>query len=71
MVGLEPTRYHYRQILSLVRLPVPPHPQVKPLAYIIIKKYIMQAVFLNLFNKITFFLVQDMLLQRYQHLPLP
>jgi len=31
--------------LSLVRLPVPPHPQVKLLAYIIIKKCIMQAVF--------------------------
>ena len=23
-VGLEPTRYYYRQILSLLRLPIPP-----------------------------------------------
>ena len=26
MVGLEPTRCHHREILSLVRLPIPPHP---------------------------------------------
>lgn len=26
MVGLEPTRCHHRKILSLVRLPIPPHP---------------------------------------------
>ena len=27
LVGLEPTRCHQRQILSLMRLPVPPQPQ--------------------------------------------
>ena len=26
IVGLEPTRCHQRQILSLMRLPVPPYP---------------------------------------------
>ncbi len=26
-VGLEPTRYRYRQILSLLRLPIPPPPR--------------------------------------------
>ena len=36
LVGLEPTRYHYRQILSLVRLPVPPQPRIKLLDYNII-----------------------------------
>lgn len=45
LVGLEPTRYHYRQILSLVRLPVPPQPQMKLLDYITIKHGGMQAVF--------------------------
>lgn len=46
MVGLEPTRYHYRQILSLVRLPVPPHPQNKLLDYITTNIGTLQAVFL-------------------------
>lgn len=45
LVGLEPTRYHYRQILSLVRLPVPPQPQIKLLDYSIIKCTGLQAVF--------------------------
>ncbi len=36
LVGLEPTRYRYRQILSLVRLPVPPQPRIKLLDYNII-----------------------------------
>jgi hypothetical protein len=44
-VGLEPTRYRYRQILSLLRLPIPPPPHgdnstrfrgwVKELQYIV------------------------------------
>ena len=28
MVGLEPTRCCHREILSLVRLPIPPHPLI-------------------------------------------
>ena len=29
IVGLEPTRYHYRWILNPVRLPIPPYPRVQ------------------------------------------
>lgn len=28
MEGLEPSRYYYRQILSLLRLPITPHARV-------------------------------------------
>lgn len=55
LVGLEPTRYHYRQILSLVRLPVPPQPQIKLLAYLIIKYFQLQAVFLIIYKFLLFY----------------
>lgn len=45
LVGLEPTRCHQRQILSLMRLPVPPQPQNQLLKYIITNQSEMQAVF--------------------------
>lgn len=45
LVGLEPTRCHQRQILSLMRLPVPPQPQNQLLDYNNIPLREMQAVF--------------------------
>lgn len=27
--GVEPSRYHYRRILSPLRLPIPPHPHME------------------------------------------
>ncbi len=52
MAGLEPAHCHQRQILSLMRLPVPPQPQNQLLDYNNIPLREMQAVFsifLNIF----------------------
>ena len=46
VVGVEPTRYCYHEILSLARLPIPSHRQVlNRLKYNTIKTKIMQDIF--------------------------
>lgn len=42
MAGLEPARSHLRKILSLVRLPIPPHPHLS-FSEVLLKPKIMLA----------------------------
>lgn len=56
VVGLEPTRGCPRKILSLVRLPIPPHPLNNKTYYMTEYNFCQQ--FFSLFLQKTYFLLQ-------------